>query len=110
MGGSEGTDTRPEMISGTRLKPRAFSDIREAYEWYEAQSNGLGGLFLRAVDESMDRIVEHPESYPTVIENVRKVMMPRFPYGLFYMVEEDTVVVLACYHASRDPKGWRDLI
>ena len=96
------------MTFRLRVKPRVYSDIQEAYQWYEEQSVGLGAAFIKAVDDSLDRIAEHPESYPAVMENVRRAVLHRFPYGIFYFVEGDTVVVLACYHASRDPRGWQD--
>lgn len=92
------------------LKPRAFPDIREAYEWYEEESVGLGGAFVRAVDECLDRIAERPESFPVVLEDIHRAVMHRYPYGIFYILEEDTIFILALYHTSRDPKGWRDLI
>lgn len=92
------------------IKPRALSDIREAYEWYEEQSAGLGGAFIRAVDASLQNISEYPESSPVVIEKVRRAILRRFPYGVFYLFEEDTITILALYHTSRDPKGWRGMV
>jgi plasmid stabilization system protein ParE len=29
--------------------------------------------------------------------------MRKFPYALFYLIEEESVVVVACFHAKRDP-------
>lgn len=37
-------------------------------------------------------------------------MLDRFPYGLFYKIEGDTIAVFACFHASRDPKVWQNRI
>jgi plasmid stabilization system protein ParE len=38
---------------------------------------------------------------------VRRGLVRRFPYGVFYVVTDDAIVILAVFHASRDPAGWR---
>jgi hypothetical protein len=38
---------------------------------------------------------------------VRRALLRKFPYGVFYFVFDDTVVVLACFHTRRDPKDWQ---
>jgi hypothetical protein len=30
-----------------------------------------------------------------------------FPYGLFFLVEETRVVVIACFHGKRNLKHWQ---
>jgi plasmid stabilization system protein ParE len=35
------------------------------------------------------------------------VLTRRFPYGLFYVVEAERIVVLAVFHGRRDPKAVR---
>jgi hypothetical protein len=48
-----------------------------------------------------------PLAYPAVHGEARKAVLRRFPYALIYVVEGSDIVVLACYHHRRDPKGWR---
>ena len=48
-----------------------------------------------------------PDRYPRVHGTVRRGLVRRFPYGVFYVVTDDTIVILAVFHASRDPAGWR---
>jgi plasmid stabilization system protein ParE len=40
----------------------------------------------------------------------RRVILRRFPYGVFYEIHGDEVVVLACFHSSRDPREWQERI
>ena len=89
------------------IRPEAESDIGDAYAWYEKQREGLGFDFLLCVEETIDRIRETPEAYPRVHKQARRALIRRFPYGVFYIVETDKVVVVAVYHGRRDPKGWR---
>jgi len=93
---------RPEVV----LSSRAAVDVSAAFEWYELQRKGLGERFLRSVGQSIDRLRLKPNSAPIVHSDIRRLIVPRFPYGMFYVVEENVVVVLAIVHSRRDPKTW----
>ena len=77
-----------------------------AFRWYEDHRSGLGSQFLAAGDSAVSRIVSNPEVYPVVRVRVRRAVIRRFPYLLFYVIEREEVIVLACMHASRDPEKW----
>lgn len=90
------------------VRPAAAADIENAYEWYESQQPGLGDEFLAALRTTRDRLLEHPEAYPALHRNTRRALIPqRFPYALFYRLYGDTIVVVACMHAKRDPRLWQ---
>ena len=89
------------------FRPAASADVQAAYEWYEAQRPGLGDQFIAAVDAAVASILAFPEAYPVVHRGARRVLLERFPYGLYYRVEGKGVVVVACMHAARDPRRWR---
>jgi len=90
------------------VRPAAAADIDDAYQWYELQQPGLGDEFLGALRSARDRIMEHPEAYPAVHRATRRFLIPeRFPYGLYYRVYEQAIVVVACMHVRRDPRQWR---
>jgi plasmid stabilization system protein ParE len=90
------------------VRPAAAADIEDAYEWYESQQPGLGDEFLAALRATRDRLLEHPEAYPVLHRNTRRALIPqRFPYALFYRLYGDTIVVVACMHAKRDPRRWQ---
>lgn len=89
------------------FRPAASADVQAAYEWYEAQHPGLGNEFIAAVDTAVASILAFPEAYPVVHRGARRVLLERFPYGLYYRIESTRVVVVACMHAARDPRRWR---
>jgi plasmid stabilization system protein ParE len=90
------------------VRPAAAADIEDAYRWYESQRPGLGEEFLVALKSTRDRVLEHPEAYPVLHRDTRRALIPqRFPYGLFYRIYGDAIVVVACMHAKRDPQRWR---
>lgn len=59
--------------------------------------------FVRAVDARLHFIRRNPWVCAPIHKDVRRVLLRRFPYGLYYLVEDEWVVVLACFHAKRNP-------
>lgn len=49
----------------------------------------------------------NPWQFPVLLKNVRRALLRRFPYALFFHVEDDALIVIACFHASRDPSQWQ---
>jgi plasmid stabilization system protein ParE len=88
------------------LRARAEADLTDAFAWYEERLPGLGTAFLRSVDGCFARIQRHPEAYPEVHPRVHRTPIHRFPYGVFYVIREDRIDVLAVYHARRRPRGF----
>src|SRR5689334_12350584 len=88
------------------LRPRAENDIQSGFEWYESQRPGLGDEFLAAVREKLEAIRSFPESSPVIYRDVRRTVVSRFPYLVFYVVRPTQVSVLAVLHHARNPAAW----
>lgn len=95
------------MSLKVHLRPEAETDIEDAAKWYERQREGLGQDFLDDVLIALGTISENPNIHPVVHRQTRRVVVHRFPFGIFYRVEEDSVVVLAVMHGSRHPRRWK---
>jgi toxin ParE1/3/4 len=78
----------------------------EAYEWYESRSPGLGEEFIAAIDLQLKRLEQAPLLYAETIPGVRRALLPRFPYGVFYATRKDLIHVLAVIHNACDPRRW----
>ncbi|MBW4644000.1 MAG: type II toxin-antitoxin system RelE/ParE family toxin [Goleter apudmare HA4340-LM2] len=87
-----------------RLEVR--EELNEAYSWYESQKPGLGDEFLDCVDETVNRISQLPESYVIVYGDIRRAVVRRFPYAVYYRIVSSRVIVTAIFHGRRDPKSW----
>jgi plasmid stabilization system protein ParE len=85
----------------------ARSELIEAQDWYEGAATGLGRRFRQAIDALIGRMSDNPRQFPMVFKNVRRALLRRFPYSLFFVVEYDALIVIACLHASRDPSQWQ---
>lgn len=95
------------MKKPIHLRPEAADEFNEAYHWYEERRGGLGANFQLCVEEAFERIQRDPESYPVVHQEVRQLLIRRFPYSVLYEVETDRIVVIAVFHGSRDPGQWQ---
>ncbi len=94
------------MAFRLKFSSRAVQEIGEAREWYELQSPGLGEEFVAAMELQIKRLEQAPLLYAEVIPRVRRSLLPRFPYGLFYAVRGNLVQVLAVLHDARHPRQW----
>jgi plasmid stabilization system protein ParE len=87
--------------------PAARAELIEAQDWYEGEAPGLGRRFRQAVEVLAERMRANPRQFPVVFKSVRRALLRRFPYALFFVVEDQTLFVIACFHASRDPLQWQ---
>jgi plasmid stabilization system protein ParE len=90
-----------------RLRDAAEADIGDAHAWSRERGHDLGDQFLQALDQGFESIQRNPHAYPMVHGDIRRALVRKFPYGIFYIVSESDVVVLGCLHGQRDPKAWR---
>lgn len=89
------------------LRPAAEADIEDAFRWYEEQRPGLGAEFLLAVEAGPAAIEREPERVAPYHRQARRVLLRRFPYSLFYLVQPQSVEIIGCFHMRRHPRRWR---
>ena len=85
----------------TVIEPQAPSDIMEAAEWYETQLPGLGVEFVLEVNRAIEKVQENSRLYYQVYRGVRRVLSRRFPYAIYYLLNEAEIRILAVLHQSR---------
>lgn len=90
---------KPDLV----LREAAAEDIVDAQRWYEAQAPGLGARFTSAIERTLALIESNPVAYQVVDDPIRRAVVRKFPYNVFYVPEEDHVVVLAVFHQAMDP-------
>jgi plasmid stabilization system protein ParE len=89
------------------ITPEAEEDLAEAKATYERKREGLGEGFILCVEAALDHIRRVPTAATEVYPGVRRAVVRRFPYGVFYRVDSDQIAVLAVYLSKRDPRGWQ---
>lgn len=86
------------------LKPSAQVDIDDAFIWYEKALDNLGFEFLLSLEATVETIKRNPESAGFAYKQVRSIALMRFPFSVYYIVEEGVIVILAVFHHSRNPE------
>ncbi|MBL8476187.1 MAG: type II toxin-antitoxin system RelE/ParE family toxin [Methyloversatilis sp.] len=89
------------------VRPEAECDLASSYAFYQECRRGLGDDFLSSVEESFERISKNPFLYPDIHSGIRRALLRRFPYGVFYLVIDGRISVLAVLHAARNPDEWQ---
>ena len=82
-------------------------DILEASSWYEGRRLGLGKDFELCLEAGLNQIQRDPSLFQKRYKNLRIYFIDRFPYGIHYLVEENTVKVFGVFHTSRNPTAWK---
>ncbi len=93
------------------VRPEAEAEVQQAFDWYEEQSEGLGLEFLRMIEACLAGVSRNPFAYTVVkVPNVRRALVRRFPYALFYLVDDEAIVVIAVFNVKRRPIDWRQRV
>lgn len=90
-----------------RLTPEAELDVDAAHLWYHRQAPGLATEFLAAVNSSLASIQRRPAAYALVDPTMRRALLRRFPYAVFYEIGPAEIVVYGVFHGARDPRAWQ---
>lgn len=89
------------------LLAAAESELEEAIEYYNQQSEGLGLEFAAEVKRTLERILQYPEAWAPLSKRTRRCRTKRFPYGVIYQIRSDKILVVAIMHLHRDPETWK---
>lgn len=92
------------------IRPEAREDVSEAFIYYESCLAGLGDQFLDSLKATLDVVVNQPELYPKVLGVIHRALIHRFPFGLFYLVNQNQLVLIACLHVRRSPASWKNRV
>lgn len=103
------------MTLQVQFEPEAIEELRAAKDWYDNERPGLGDDLLTEVETTIDHIVRWPGLAPVLTipgsaRQVRRAAVRRFPFGIVYVVIDNTLWVVAVAHGRRRPNYWRDRV
>jgi plasmid stabilization system protein ParE len=87
--------------------PEANEDLLEARAWYDNIRPELGQRFALGIEATVEAMAQHPMQLPVVYRDRRRAGVRRFPYGIFFELQDDRIVVIACFHGRRNPRRWQ---
>ena len=88
----------------------AERELKEAMEFYEAARAGLGAEFLAEVVATTSLIEKFPLAWTSLSPRTRRCRTRRFPYGLFYQVRRDEILIVSVMDLRRDPRRWEHFL
>jgi plasmid stabilization system protein ParE len=83
---------------------RAWQDLELAFGWYEEQHSGLGHEFLDSLESTIKIIEEMPKLYAIHHKQFRRALLRRFPFAVFYTIEQESVIIHAVFDNRQDPE------
>jgi hypothetical protein len=86
-----------------QVRRAAELDVAAAQIWYETQRSGLGAEFHFEVSRVFTRLVETPLIYSAVYQDIRRAIVHRFPYLIWYRVQGKDVPFWHARTADRIP-------
>lgn len=89
------------------ISPIAEQELEEAKEWYDSQKQNLGNEFVLEIDKAITRISENPFQFLEIKKYVRRAIVSRFPYSLFFYINDMNINIFAVFHLSRNPTIWK---
>lgn len=94
-------------MNKVKVSRRARADLKAALSFYHDRDPQVSRRFLQAVNACVARIAGAPRRCPLHSHGARRLLVPKFPYSIYYFDEDDTVVIIALVHSRRHPDAWR---
>src|SRR5213079_237936 len=95
------------MSRRVELRREAFAHVAEAFLWYRAQRPGLEWEFDADLQAVFTLLRQVPEAGPVVYRDLRRAVMHRFPYAVYYRLPPGLIEVRAVLHTHRHPRAWQ---
>jgi len=90
------------------LSEEAIEDFDNSYNFYYEDSFKVAETFFKQIDICFDAIKQNPTSFPIVHKDVRKYVVKKFPFLIYYRIANSVVQVIAIFHSSRNPEIWNE--
>ncbi|WP_166442857.1 type II toxin-antitoxin system RelE/ParE family toxin [Phragmitibacter flavus] len=88
----------------------AECEFYDAALYYGSIDSDLGEQFAACAEVAVAEIAAHPELFRKFDGQVRKARLRRFPYAIVYLLNSDTIRIVAMMHLHKQPGYWRKRI
>ncbi|HKG47341.1 MAG TPA: type II toxin-antitoxin system RelE/ParE family toxin [Pyrinomonadaceae bacterium] len=90
-----------------RFTPEAEAELTEARGWYSHHHQDLDLEFMECIEVALSLIRSNPHLFPVVYRSLRRAVVRRFPFAIFYEVSADEIQIVAVFHSRRNPEVWK---
>jgi len=89
------------------ILPYAELDIRDSTNYYSDKESGLEKKYVIVLNQAFQLIEANPFSFPVIWKSIRKFVVRDFPFNVYYIIENETIFIIAVFHNKRNPKVWK---
>ena len=88
-----------------KLLAKAREEFSTEFEWYEEQKDGLGGEFIKEIEQSLNLIRKNPNHYPSKINLFNEFVVKKYPYIIIYKIisSSSEIIITSIFHSKRNP-------
>jgi len=90
--------------------PDAEEEFNKAIDYYEELQNGLSARFANEVYLTIQRILSFPKAWSILEDDIRRCLCNKFPFGIIYYQQDQTIVILAVMELHQDPNYWKSRV
>jgi plasmid stabilization system protein ParE len=87
------------------ILPYAEIDIKDTVSYYREINEGIDEIFIKTIDASFKEILKNPDAYPIAKFDIRKFVVDKFSFCIYYIDRYEALYILAVFHDKRNPKN-----
>ncbi len=81
-------------------------DFDISLQYYKKESKKLVLDFKNDIKNSLKRIETFPNLYPKINDRIHKCVVSKFPYTIYYTIEDKIIYILALANHYKNPKDY----
>ncbi len=86
------------------IQSSALADLADGFDFYEWNEPGLGGYFLDSLYSDIDSLQLCAGIHMVHFGKYHRLLSKRFPYGIYYQIKENSILVRAVLDLRQDPE------
>ncbi len=90
------------------ILPSAIQDLEDGFSFYEKQNQGLGSFFMDSLFSDIDSLLVYAGIHEVCFGGFYRMLSKRFPFAIYYLIEDAKIIVYAVLDCRRNPAWIRD--
>lgn len=83
----------------------AETDLLQGFAFYERQQMGIGDYFLDSLFADIDALALYGGVHPKPDGRLYRTLAKRFPFAIYYALQDDLVTVVAVLDCRQNPES-----
>jgi hypothetical protein len=88
--------------------PESEIEFNISIDYYQECKQNLGLEFANEVYKTIQRVLDFPNAWQILDNDIRRCLTNRFPFGIIYYQRDDEIIILAIMQLNRKPNYWKE--